>query len=210
VQRALASVEEEIGRRELVISSRQSDWVYPADQRFVGLEAEGLDVTPGATDIYSDHVYDYTFSDAPTDWMMTGGLWETTSRWTCSPQWSWFGGHQEDGVAAVWNKRQFIGDITVEVYAAFKMGVAPATRNYRNPNDMNITICGDGANPSSGYSFIYGGELNSSTRIMKGAECSLRTATPRRCCRSSRTATRRRMTSTGSGGCCGCARPGTR
>ena len=50
------------------------------------------------------------------------------------------------------------------------MGVAPATRSYRNPNDMNITICGDGANPSSGYSFIYGGDLNSSSRIMKGTQ----------------------------------------
>ncbi|MFP4250957.1 MAG: hypothetical protein ACLFU7_14950, partial [Armatimonadota bacterium] len=116
------------------------------------------------------HVYDYTFSDPPTDWLTAGGVWETTSRWTCSPQWSWLGGFKQDGIAAMWNKRQFTGDITVEAHVAFKMGVHPATRSYRNPNDMNITIFGDGANLSSGYSFIYGGELNSASRIMKGTQ----------------------------------------
>ncbi len=165
----LAKIEEELARRGSVLDV-QSDWVYPTNDRLVGLDATGLKIDPGAVNIYSDHVYDYTFSDPPTDWMIAGGLWEATNRWTCSPQWSWFGGFEQDGLAAVWNKRQFTGDITVEAYCAFKMGVAPATRSYRNPNDMNITICGDGANPSSGYSFIYGGDLNSSSRIMKGTE----------------------------------------
>lgn len=166
----LAQVEEELARREEMLGGAQSDWVYPAENRMVALETAGLTVDPGEVDIYSDRVYDYTFADPPTDWMITGGLWETTSRWTCSPQWSWFGGFQQDGIAAVWNKRQFTGDITVEAYCAFKMGVHPATRSYRNPNDMNITICGDGANPSSGYSFIYGGDLNSVSRIMRGTQ----------------------------------------
>ncbi len=169
-KQSLAAVEEELGRRESILGASQGDWVYPADNRLVALDEAGLTVDPGTVDIYSDHVYDYTFADPPTDWMTEGGLWETTNRWTCSPQWSWFGGFEQDGIAAVWNKRQFTGDVTVEAYCGFKMGVAPAARSYRNPNDMNITICGDGANPSSGYSFIYGGELNSSSRIMKGTQ----------------------------------------
>ncbi|MGM0491350.1 MAG: tetratricopeptide repeat protein [Armatimonadota bacterium] len=169
-QSALAGVQEELDRQESLLGGMQSDWVFPADNRMVALETAGLKVEPGEVDIYSDHVYDYTFSDPPTDWLTAGGLWEATSRWTCSPQWSWFGGFQQHGLAALWNKRQFTGDITVEVHAAFKMGVHPAARSYRNPNDMNVTIFGDGINPSSGYSFIYGGELNSASRIMKGTE----------------------------------------
>ncbi|NLO05951.1 MAG: tetratricopeptide repeat protein [candidate division WS1 bacterium] len=165
---SLTAVQDELARREQLLAPAAVDWVLPTENRYVGLEIGGIPVTPGDTAIYSDHVYDYTFSDPPTDWIMAGGLWETTSRWTCSPQWSWLGGFEPNGIAAFWNKRQFLGDITVELYAAFKMGVTEGVRSYRNPNDMNITICGDGANPSSGYSFIYGGELNSSTRIMKG------------------------------------------
>ncbi len=166
----LEAVQAEIERQQQMLGHTAGDWVPVAPERRLALTVDGLDVTPGETDIYSDHVYDYTFSDPPTDWLLSGGLWETTSRWTCSPQWSWFGGYARDGIAAVWNKRQFLGDIMVEAYCAFKMGVTEGVRSYRNPNDMNITICGDGANPSSGYSFIYGGELNSSTRIMKGEQ----------------------------------------
>lgn len=165
---ALAAVEAEIAERRRMLGDTLPDWVLPTNARRIALDVQGLALTPGDIDIYSSHVYDYTFSDAPTDWMPAGGVWEATNRWTCSPQWSWFGGYNPDGVAAVWNKRQFTGDITIEAYMAFKMGVVPGNHNYRNPNDMNITICGDGANLDSGYSFIYGGDLNSSTRIMRG------------------------------------------
>ncbi|MGC9320006.1 MAG: tetratricopeptide repeat protein, partial [Armatimonadota bacterium] len=164
----ISAVTAEIERQQRMLGESLTDWVLPVPHRRVALEATGLRVAPGEVDIYSDHVYDYTFADPPSDWTPAGGLWETTSRWTCSPQWSWFGGFEQDGLAAVWTKRQFVGDITVEVYAGFKMGVAEGTRSYGNPNDMNVTICGDGANPASGYSFIYGGDLNSSTRIMRG------------------------------------------
>ncbi len=164
----LEAVAEEIARQQRLLGDTVTDWVLPTDEHRLALDIAGLQVDPGGLEIYSDHVYDYTFSDPPTDWTAAGGLWETTNRWTCSPQWSWFGGFARDGVAAVWNKRQFVGDITVEAYCAFKMGVMQGASNYRNPNDMNITICGDGANLDSGYSFILGGDLNSSTRIMRG------------------------------------------
>ncbi len=167
---SLEAVEAEIARRQRMLGDTVTDWVLPTPDRRLSLDIAGLGVTPGETDIYSDHVYDYTFSDPPTDWTACGGLWEPTSRWTCSPQWSWYGGYTTDGVVAVWNKRQFVGDITVEAYCGFKMGVMPGAHNYRNPNDMNITICGDGANLDSGYNFVYGGELNSSTRIMRGTQ----------------------------------------
>jgi len=174
----LQRVAEEIARQQRMLGDTLTDWVLPIDEHRVALDISGLQVDPGRLDIYSDHVYDYTFSDPPTDWTTAGGLWEATSRWTCSPQWSWFGGVAKDGVAAVWNKRQFTGDITVEAYCAFKMGVMQGASNYRNPNDMNITICGDGANIDSGYSFIYGGDLNSRSRIVRGTETLAETRAP--------------------------------
>ena len=128
----------------------------------------GLPVDPGTVDLNSYNVKDYTFGAAPSDWLITAGTWATTSRWTCSPQWSWYGGYANNAPAAIWTKEEFSGDITVELYAAFKMGTDIARRAYKNPNDINLTICGDGGNLDSGYTFMLGGEQNSSTRIMRG------------------------------------------
>lgn len=143
----------------------------------VGLVDEGLGVRIGEVDIVSDHVYDYTFSNAPTDWLARSGEWNATSRWTCSPQWSWYGGFSPDGVAALWNKRYFEGDVTVEMYSAFKMR---ANRDpvYMHPNDVNLTLCGDGVNLDSGYSFIVGGDANRWTRIMRGTRVLAETRAP--------------------------------
>jgi hypothetical protein len=138
--------------------------------------ALGADV--GASDIHSDNVRDYTFSTAPTDWIARSGQWNATNRWTCSPQWSWYGGYSPDGVAAFWNKRQFMGDVTVELYSAFKMRLN-RDPTYLHPRDINITICGDGANLDSGYSFIIGGDENRWTRIMRGTRVIAETRDPK-------------------------------
>jgi hypothetical protein len=132
-----------------------------------GVSVDGLALDIGQVDVLSSNVYDYTFTTAPTDWVPRAGTWKQTNRWDCSPQWTWYGGYDIDGLAATWNKHQFVGDLTVEIYAAMKMGVGADSR-YKNPNDMNLTIHGDGANLDSGYSFVMGGELNSFSRIMKG------------------------------------------
>ena len=134
-----------------------------------GLAASALGLDASAAELLSSNVYDYAFSKAPTDWIIRSGLWNATNRWTCQPQWSWYGGYAPDGIAAMWNKRDFSGDIVVEMYFAFKMRVGRAP-TYLPPNDMNISICGDGANPDSGYSFIIGGNDNRITRITKGTE----------------------------------------
>jgi hypothetical protein len=139
----------------------------PPDDQRISLSVDGLALDVGQVDVLSHNVYDYTFTTAPTDWVPRSGTWKATNRWDCSPQWTWYGGYDTDGVAATWNKRQFLGDITVEIYSAMKMGVG-ADRRYKNPNDMNLTFHADGANLDSGYSFILGGELNSCSRIMKG------------------------------------------
>ncbi len=134
-----------------------------------GFAASTLGLDASAAELMSSNVYDYTFSKAPTDWIIRSGLWNATNRWTCQPQWSWYGGYAPSGVAAMWNKRDFSGDIVVEMYFAFKMRVGRSP-TYLHPNDMNISICGDGANPDSGYSFIIGGNDNRISRIMKGGE----------------------------------------
>src|ERR1039457_1252581 len=48
-----------------------------------------LGASVGDMDVQSDNVRDYTFSSAPTDWVVRSGQWNAVNRWTCSPQWSW-------------------------------------------------------------------------------------------------------------------------
>jgi hypothetical protein len=118
-------------------------------------------------EIDNAHVYDYTFANAPTDWRVQSGVWEMTNRWSCSPGWSWFGG-RSDEIAAVWNKRKFSGDMSVQFYFAFKMGLAGTPSWNYHPSDVAISLCGDGRNLASGYAFIVGADNNSHSVLMKG------------------------------------------
>lgn len=143
-------------------------------------------VTPNldAVAVSSPHVYDYTFASAPTDWRVQSGTWEMTNRWSCSPGWSWFGGWSDE-VAAIWNKRKFSGDVSVQFYFAFKMESSGTinrnTGQYRwweYPADAGITIGGDGTNLSSGYSFVIGANDNQHTILMRGDKVVADTAAP--------------------------------
>jgi hypothetical protein len=131
-----------------------------------------LRTTPGVpldlkgVNVRSRHTYDYTFHDAPVDWQPQSGVWEITSRWSCQPGWSWFGGWSEQ-VAAIWSKRRFSGDLVLEYYAAPKMDAVPEAYELRF-RDLNATICGDGKRLNSGYSFIIGGWGNTKTAILRG------------------------------------------
>jgi hypothetical protein len=120
-------------------------------------------------EINNGHVYDYTFATAPTDWWVQSGVWQMTNRWNCSPGWSWFGGRSNE-VAAVWNKRRFAGDISVQYYYAFKMGLSGSPRWHEFPADAAVTICGDGKNLSTGYTFIMGADQNKHTLLLRNGK----------------------------------------
>jgi len=120
-----------------------------------------------SVEVENGHVYDYTFTSAPTDWWVQSGVWEMTNRWSCSPGWSWFGGRSEE-IASIWNKRHFSGDVSVQFYFAFKMGLSGARNWAEYPADAAVTFCGDGRNLGSGYSFIVGADNNQHSILMKG------------------------------------------
>jgi len=120
-------------------------------------------------EVQSGNVYDYTFTAAPTDWKVQSGVWDMTSRWSCSPQWSWFGGRSEE-IASVWNKRRFAGDMSVQFYFAFKMGLAGSTAWNYHPSDVAITISGDGQNLGSGYAFIMGADDNQHSVLLRAGK----------------------------------------
>lgn len=160
-------------KRLLHPNARESRFPHHA----VALEAEGgLEVDRQQADVISPHIYDYTFSTAPTDWTMELGDWRVRSRWSCTPSWNFMGGEGPMAVA-IWNRREFLGDVTVEAYMSYKMNVM-GEGGYRNGTDFNVTLCGDGRNLFSGYVFIIGGWGNSWTRIMKGNKVLAETNSP--------------------------------
>ena len=120
-------------------------------------------------EIESRNVYDYTFVTAPTDWRVQSGVWEMTNRWSCSPQWSWFGGRSEE-IASVWNKRRFEGDVSIHFYFAFKMGLSGTPRWNYHPSDVAVSFSGDGRNLSSGYSFIVGANNNQHSVLLRAGQ----------------------------------------
>lgn len=125
-------------------------------------------VAQTALDASGGQLLDYTFAAAPTDWTPAGGTWAVSSRFACDPSWSFFGGHSR-GLAIIWNKRAFAGDQVVEAYVSFKHGLPWNSRDWSyRPADLCLTLCGDGRDPDSGYSFIYGGDEGSRTLICRG------------------------------------------
>ncbi len=101
------------------------------------------------------NVLDYTFTDAPADWIGEG-TWMPTIRWSCSPKWSFLGGWNR-GDAVLWHKARFEGDQLFEAFVGPKMAYPRQREKYESHfRDFAITICGDGHNPRSGYSGIFG------------------------------------------------------
>ena len=140
---------------------------FSAPPETIGFDGTMPDL--GAVQVESGHVYDYTFTSAPTDWLTQSGVWEMTNRWSCSPGWSWFGGRSEE-VASLWNKRKFSGDFSVQFYYGFKMGMTGTAKWMERPADAAITVCGDGKNLGSGYSFIMGANDNEHSVLLRRGE----------------------------------------
>jgi hypothetical protein len=114
---------------------------------------------------------DYTFADAPVDWLAEGA-WMPTTRWSCSPRWSFLGGWSR-GDAVLWHKARFTGDQYVEAWLAPKMEYPRERQTYEyHYRDFGLTICGDGHHPRSGYTLIYGapdsfGLMNQRTVLLR-------------------------------------------
>ena len=103
------------------------------------------------------NVRDYLFTDAPVDWI-GAGTWMQTVRWACDPKWSFLSGWSH-GDAVLWHKQRFSGDQSLEAFLGIKMEYPRERDVYEQRyRDLGITICGDGSNPRTGYSGIFGAE----------------------------------------------------
>jgi outer membrane protein assembly factor BamB len=115
--------------------------------------------------VHSANCLDTTFSHAPVEWWESKGIWETTNRWKCDPRWSFFGGH-EDRNPTIWSKDDFGGDQQLDAWMGIRMDTKSGS-HYFHPSDLAITICGNGAEVTSGYSLIFAANNNQASWLYR-------------------------------------------
>ncbi len=122
--------------------------------------------------VESDRVED-TFETSPSGWISESGVWAVMARYSCQPQWNWFGGYGGN-TPTVWNKYRLEGNQTVEAYMGIKMQYDNAPEEYaRRYRDTNVTICADGSHLNTGYTVIRGGHTGkgiATILLRKGVE----------------------------------------
>ena len=116
--------------------------------------------------VESSRALDTTFANAPTDWVIGKGEWGTDIRWPCDRRWAFFGGHGDEN-PTIWSKQAFAGeDVVVETFAAIRMDL-PYVPGYSHPSDLGITLCGNGRDLGSGYSFTFAGFNNTKSALFR-------------------------------------------
>ena len=132
----------------------------------IGWYANKLKLTCEDVDVYSENLVNYSFQTAPTDWRSGGGIWEVSNKWQCDPRWSFFSGRKLGGPAVIWFRRPLEGDFTIDGYIGNKMDRERGNL-YEYARDMNISVCADGYDLTSGYSFLFGGHNNNRTSFYR-------------------------------------------
>ncbi len=113
---------------------------------------------------------DENFSNAPTQWRTAGfAVAGVTNRWQCDPRWSFYTLYNDRKLgkpAALWSKRSFTGDVSVEFFVGVAMNSSYGIP-YRYARDINVTIASNGNDLTKGYTFCFGGKNNTCSCIMR-------------------------------------------
>jgi len=128
----------------------------PLLAEMIGLTVTEAKLPAAKLVVDSDRIED-PFEYAPTGWIAESGVWAVMARYTCQPQWNWFGGFGPY-TPTVWSKMRLDGDQVVEAYLGIKMQFDNQPEEYAaRYRDVNMTICADGAYINSGYSVVRAG-----------------------------------------------------
>lgn len=140
----------------------------PLAGRRIAWGANGVEPAKDGVNVLSRSVSVYSFHKAPVDWRPATGQWQVTNRWHCDPRWSFFAGERrKDKLVALWNKRNFGSDVTLEFAAGIRHDPDRGHTSYVYARDINAVLCGDGSDLRKGYNFIFGGWGNKHTRILR-------------------------------------------
>ncbi|MCC7491189.1 MAG: hypothetical protein IT204_02525 [Fimbriimonadaceae bacterium] len=140
----------------------------------IGLTAASATAQTGALTIVAQQVLDETFAAAPADWTIGSGHWGVSNRWACTPRWSWLQGRSR-GLASIWTRRQFGGDLVAECYVGIPMD-QPWAPFYQHPGNLALTIASAKGAPDSGYTFVFAGWGNTASGLFRNGELVQRVA----------------------------------
>lgn len=133
----------------------------------LGMENEGSLIYADDTAVSSTQVADYTFEKAPTDWTIESGTWDLTSRWSCTPGWSWFTGYDLNGAANIVTKHAFAGDQEITMYVGAKMIALAGGRNMEKLTDIDLGMMVGDKTGETGYWLILGGGNNTYSALRR-------------------------------------------
>lgn len=137
-----------------------------------GIAGTGPEIDLTRVNAWSTNLFDTTFVQAPWEWRIAKGRWETINRWKCDPRWSFFGGWDEDDRLRpehplIWTKDDYLGDIRLEAYMAIRMDNPDGPDFYEHPSDLCLAVCGDGKEVTSGYTFVFAGRRNTKSMLYR-------------------------------------------
>jgi hypothetical protein len=135
------------------------------DCRRVGVRLQGATLCYDDLLLERTNVRTYTFSEAPNDWLMQRGTWEVTSRWTCSPGWTWLSG-LSDRHAMAQSKWEVKGDVVLDTYVGPKMMQTAAGRK-EVLQELRLGLCGRPGYLNAGYGFLVGAKGGAWTAIQR-------------------------------------------
>lgn len=92
---------------------------------------------------------DYTFRGRPADWYDTGEPWRQQSRWSCDPQWVFFG-VTATNPSILWHRGELRPPYALSVLIAPTTS-QPPPQAWEQSNDLNLVICGNGEDLKDGY-----------------------------------------------------------
>lgn len=140
------------------------------------------------------------FEEAPVDWVWLDGAFRMDARWACQDEWN-FLACGSTAIPMLVSKRRFAGEQVHEYFMSprpvmpwdagddsFRYDAAADRANrfatliandgWYVRRDFNFSLCGDGRNPLSGYSLLFGAEDNQETRLLRRGEVVARTSDP--------------------------------
>ncbi|MBI3831961.1 MAG: hypothetical protein HY291_20735 [Planctomycetes bacterium] len=104
--------------------------------------------------LHAPGMRDFEFAGRVTDWYASSGDWSQISRWSCSPEYHWYGGASPK-LAALWYKHEASGGVALEALMAPR---AEEQYGEEQGRDLNLCVFGNGRNMDDGYLFTVGAD----------------------------------------------------
>lgn len=145
----------------------------PIETRRFGYYRAGVETIDEQARAEGEGVTVDLFDRSPAAWVAIGAHWKISPRWICDPRWTFMTGgnykNEAEKLSAVWSKHEFGPDVAVEFHVGIRMDAQRRVNGnyYASGRDINVTLCADGTDLSSGYTLSFGGHDGQLTGIYR-------------------------------------------